>query len=133
VLAQARRAGLPVRLARAARYRHSRPGAVPFSGALEIPGRYLLRVSASAPDPTNPHTHANRFGYRAPNGRTARLDLAITAAFDRFCFPANGGCSAAVAAPPGSELARVLGATSAVARVGFDHAKVGRLDLDTGA
>ena len=59
----------------------------------------------------------------------AQLGLATAAAFDRFCFPAGGGCSASLAAPPGSALADALGDTSAEARVGFDHAKLARLDL----
>lgn len=123
-----RRAGLPGRHG-AVRYRHSRPGVVPFTGALDIPGAYQLKVGASAPDPTNPHRHSNRFTYRGRNGRVAQLGLATAIAFDRFCFPEAGGCSAKVAAPPGSALAEVLGGTSAQARVGFDHAKVARLDV----
>jgi hypothetical protein len=126
-----RRAGLPGRLARAARYRHSRPGSVPFNGTLQLPGRYRLAVSASEPDPTNPHQHLNRFTYRGPSGRIGQLGLATDTAFDRFCFPASGGCSASVEAPPGSALARLLGGTCAEARVGFDHAKLTRLDIST--
>ena len=130
--AHLRRAGLPGRLRGAMRYRHSRPGLVPSSAALGIPGAYRLEVSASTPDPTNPHEHSNRFTYRGRNGRIGQLGLATAAAFDRFCFPAAGGCSAHLAAPPGSALADVLGGTSAEARVGFDHAKLARLDLTTG-
>jgi hypothetical protein len=126
-----RRAGLPARRTGAARYRHSPPGAVPFRGALEIPGRYRLAVSASAPDPTNPHQHSNLFTYRGPSGRRAQLGLATDTAFDRFCFPDTGGCSATVAAPPGSAFERLLGGTAAEARVGFEHAKVKRLDIST--
>jgi hypothetical protein len=124
-----RRAGLPGRLRGAARYRHSRTGVVPFSGTLDIPGGYRLEVSASASDPTNPHQHSNRFTYRGRSGRVGQLGLATATAFDRFCFSAAGGCSASVAAPPGSVLADVLGGTSARARVGFDHAKLARLDI----
>jgi hypothetical protein len=124
-----RRAGLPGRLGRAMRYRHSRPGVMQSSGALDVPGAYRLEVSASAPDPTNPHQHSNRFTYRGPGGRVAQLGLATATAFDRFCFPTADGCSATVAAPPGSAVAEVLGATSAIARVGFDHAKLARLDV----
>ena len=127
--ARLRRAGLPGRLGRAVRYRHSRRGAAPFRGTLDIPGAYRLEVVASTPDPTNPHQHSNRFTYRGKGARIAQLGLAAGAAFDRFCFPAGGGCSASVAAPPGSVLAGALGATSAVARVGFDHARLARLDL----
>jgi hypothetical protein len=58
-----------------------------------------------------------------------QLGLATAAAFDRFCFPAGGDCSASVVAPPGSALADVLGGTSAEATVGFDHAKLARLTL----
>jgi hypothetical protein len=126
-----RRAGLPARVARAARYQHSRPGAVPSSGALDIPGKYRLAVSATAADPTNPHQHSNRFSYSGPNGRTAQLGLATETAYDRFCFPASGGCSASVEAPPGSALAHLLGATSAEARAGFEHAKIARLNIAT--
>ncbi len=122
-----RRAGLPGRLG-TVRYRHSRPGVVPFSGALGIHGGYGLEVSASAPDPTNPHQHSNLFTYRGRDGRVAQLGLATATAFDRFCFPAAGGCSAGVAAPPGSPLADALGGTSAQALVGFDHARLARLD-----
>jgi hypothetical protein len=124
-----RRAGLPGRLRRAMGYRHSRPGVVPSRGVLDVPGAYRLEVSASAPDPTNPHQHSNRFSYRGRSGRIAQLGLATATAFDRFCFPAAGGCSARVVAPPGSVLAEVFGDTSATARVGFDHAKLARLDV----
>ena len=124
-----RRAGLPGRLRGAVRYRHSRRGIVPFKGTLDTPGAYRLKVSASTPDPTNPHQHSNRFTYRGPSGRVVQLGLATAAAFDRFCFPAGGDCSASVAAPPGSALADVLGGTSAKATVGFDHAKLARLAL----
>lgn len=130
--AHLRRAGLPGRLRGAVRYRHSRAGVVPSSGVLHIPGGYRLEVSATAPDPTNPHEHSNRFTYRGRDGRMGQLGLATAAAFDRFCFPAAGGCGARLAAPPGSALADVLGETSAEARVGFDHAKLARLDLSTG-
>jgi hypothetical protein len=130
VLAAAmRRAGLPGRLGRAMGYRHSRPGVVPSSGALDVPGAYRLEVSASAPDPTNPHRHSNGFTYRGRRGQVDRLGLATATAFDRFCFPTAGGCNATVAAPPGSALAEVLGGTSTQARVGFDHAKLARLDV----
>jgi hypothetical protein len=124
-----RRAGMPGRLRRAMSYRHSRSGVVPSSGALAVPGAYRLEVSASAPDPTNPHRHSNRFTYRGRSGRAAQLGLATATAFDHFCFPTAGGCSATVAAPPGSALAEALGDTSATARVGFDHAKLARLDV----
>jgi hypothetical protein len=124
-----RRAGLPGRLRGTVRYRHSRPAVVPSRGTLDVPGAYRLEVSASTPDPTNPHQHSNRFSYRGRNGRLAQLGLTTATAFDRFCFPAGGDCSASVAAPPGSALADVLGGTSAKARVGFDHAKLARLDL----
>jgi hypothetical protein len=130
VLAAAlRRAGLPGQLGRAMGYRHSRPGVIPSSGALDVPGAYRLEVSASAPDPTNPHRHSNRFTYRGRTGRAAQLGLATATAFDHFCFPTAGGCSATVAAPPGSALAEVLGGTATQARVGFDHAKLARLDV----
>jgi hypothetical protein len=129
LVARLRRAGLPARFAPAARFRHSRPGVVPFSGALDIPGRYRLEVNAVAPDPTNPHRHSNRFSYRARTGSAARFGLATAPAFDRFCFPTAGGCTALVAAPPGSAMANLLGGTSATARVGFDHARLARLGL----
>jgi hypothetical protein len=134
VLAAAlRRAGLPGRLRRAVRYRHSRTGAVPSRGALDIPGAYRLEVSAALEDPTNPHQHTNRFAYRGRSGRVVQLGLAAANAFDRFCLPEAGDCSASVAAPPGSVLANALGGTSAQARVGFDHAKLARLNLSLGA
>lgn len=128
-----RGAGLPGRLAHAARYRHSRAGALPFRGALDLPGRYRLKVRASAPDPTNPHQHSNHFTYGSRSGRKAELALTTGTAIDRFCFPASGGCRATVSAPPGSALARLVGGTSAEARVGFDHAKLARLDISTRA
>jgi hypothetical protein len=124
-----RRAGLPVRLARKAGYRHSPAGAVPFRAALDVPGRYRLEVRASTADPTNPHRHSNRFRYRGPKGRNARLDVSIGSAFDRFCFPDSGDCHASVAAPRGSALRRLLGDSPAEARVGFDHARLDRIDL----
>jgi hypothetical protein len=127
--ARLRRAGLPARLARGARYRHSHPGLVPSRGRLDVLGRYRLDVSASAPDPTNPHQHSNTFTYRGRSGRSGQLGLTTAAAFDRFCFPPAEGCSATVAAPPGSAMAGLLGGTSAAARVGFDHAKLARLVL----
>jgi hypothetical protein len=124
-----RRAGLPGRLGRAVRYQHSRSGVAPFSGALDVPGGYRLEVSASTLDPTNPHQHSNRFSYRGRSGRAGQLGLATATARDRFCITAAGGCSASLAAPPGSVLAGVLGGTSAQARIGFDHAKLARLDV----
>jgi hypothetical protein len=124
-----RHAGMPGRLRRAMSFRHSRSGVVPSRGALDVPGAYRLEVSASTPDPTNPHRHSNRFTYRGPSGRAAQLGLATATAFDRFCFPTAGDCSATVTAPPGSALAEALGDTSAIARVGFDHAKLARLDI----
>jgi hypothetical protein len=129
VAARLRRAGLPAGFAPGASYRHSRPGVVPFSGALDIPGRYRLEVNAVAPDPTNPHRHSNRFSYRGRTGSAAQFGLAIATAFDRFCFPTAGGCTALVAAPPGSAMAKLLGGTSATARVGFDHARLARLGV----
>jgi hypothetical protein len=127
--ARLRRAGLPARLAPAVRYRHSRPRVVPFSGLLDVPGRYRLEVDAVTPDPTNPHRHMNRFFYRGRSGRGGNLELATDTAVDRFCFPTAGGCRAQVGAPPGSALAKLLGGTTATARVGFDHERLARLDL----
>jgi hypothetical protein len=124
-----RRTGLPARLRRALRYRHSRRGVVPFKAALELPGAYHLEVNASALDPTNPHEHSNRFTYPAQSGRAPQLGLEAAAAVDRFCFPVAGNCSAFLAAPPESALANLLGDTSAEARVAFDHVKLPRIDL----
>jgi hypothetical protein len=129
--ASLRRAGLPARLSSAMRYRHSRQGVVPFTGELTVPGRYSLRVRAGDTDPTNPHDHVNRFDQRGRNGRLATLGLSADDAFDRFCLSSSGGCAAAVGAPRRSGLARLLGGTSAIARIGFDHARLGRLDLST--
>jgi hypothetical protein len=132
VLAAAlRRAGLPARLAKAMRYRHSPAGAVPFRGALTVPGRYSLLVRAGDADPTNPHDHVNRFDHRGRNGRLATLGLSADDAFDRFCLSSSGACTASVGAPRRSALARLLGGSPAIARVGFDHARLGRLDLST--
>ena len=130
VLARAlRRAGLPGRTTPKARYRHSRRGSVPFRGRLLVPGRYGVAVSASDLDPTNPHDHVNRFQHRGLDRRTGTLDLAITNAVDRFCFPDSGTCSATVRAPRGSALARLLGGRSAPVRAGFDHERLPRIDL----
>jgi hypothetical protein len=127
-----RRAGLPGRVARTARYRHSRPGALPFTGKLTVPGRYRLRVSAREPDPTNPHDHSNLFSYRGRTGRVTQLGLSAGSAFDRFCLPASGGCRASLGAERGSGLGRLFGDTSAPARIGFDHAKLRRVGLALG-
>ena len=124
-----RRAGLPGRLRRAMRYRHSRSGTLPSRGVLGIPGAYRLEVSATLADPTNPHQHSNRFAYRSRSGRMVQLGLAAANAFDRFCLPEAGDCSASVAALPGSGLANALGGTSAQARVGFDHSRLARIDV----
>ncbi len=124
-----RRAGLPGRLRRAVRYQHSRPGVVAFRGVLDIPGAYRLEVSASTADPTNPHQHSNAFTYQGRSGRVGQLGLATSAAFDRFCLSGSAGCGASVEAAPGSALADALGGPSAQARIGFDHAKLARLDI----
>ncbi|MGH2714084.1 MAG: hypothetical protein ACRDM7_09425 [Thermoleophilaceae bacterium] len=131
VLARAlRRAGLPGRLVRSARYRHSPRGRVPSSGRLVVPGGYEIAVSASDLDPTNPHDHLNRFEHRGRSGRISSLSLSSQDAADRFCFPASRSCSATVRAPRGSALARLLGGRSAPAVVGFDHEQLARIDLD---
>lgn len=133
VLAKAlRHAKLPAELAPEARYGRSGAGAVPSTGTLVVPGQYSLRVSASELDPTNPHDHVNRFEYRGRGRRVATLDLSITDAFDRFCFVAAGTCSAVVGAPADSLLGCVFGGTSAPVRIGFDHAKIERVDLSLG-
>jgi len=124
-----RRAGLPGKRARAARYRHSLAGAVPSSGRLAIPGRYEIAVSASDLDPTNPHDHLNSFEHQTDDGRVGALTLSSQDAIDRFCFPASGSCSASVGAPRGSALGRLLGGRSAPVRVGFDHEKLARIEL----
>jgi hypothetical protein len=130
VLAAAlRRAGLPARAARAARYRHSQPGVLPATGTLAVPGQYRLGVSATQLDPTNPHDHVNRFEHRGRGGRSATVDLRVDDAFDRFCFPVSGGCSATVRARPGSMVGGLLGAAPAPVRVGFDHARLARVEL----
>lgn len=124
-----RRAGLPGRAARGARYRHSPGGVLPAVGDLAIPGVYGLRVSASDADPTNPHDHRNDFEYRARRGRLLRLGISTNDAFDRFCFPEGGECSATVRATRGTGFSRLLGGTSVPARVGFDHRKIDRINL----
>lgn len=131
VLVQAlRRAGLPGRLTRSARYRHSPRGVVPSTGRLAVPGQYEIAVSATDLDPTNPHDHVNHFEHRRDPGRLARLSLRSKDAVDRFCFPASGGCTASVRAPRGSALRRLLGGRSAPVLVGFDHDKLPHVDLD---
>jgi len=130
VLARAlRRAKLPAEVVPGTRYVHSADGVVPFTGTLTVPGQYSLSVSASDLDPTNPHDHVNRFEHRGRGRRVGILDLSITDAFDRFCFVTAGGCSAVVAAPAGSLLACVFGGTSAAVRIGFDHARIERVEL----
>ncbi len=131
VLARAlRRAGLPGRLARAARYRHSAPGVVPATGRLAVPGQYAITVRATDLDPTNPHDHVNYFEHRGEAGRVSRLSLTSEDAADRYCFPSSGTCTASVRAPRGAALRRLLGGRSAPVVVGFDHEKLPRIDLD---
>jgi hypothetical protein len=127
-----RRAKLPAEVIPAARYEHSATGVVPFTGMLVVPGQYSLRVTATAADPTNPHDHVNRFESRGRGRRVGAVDLSITDAFDRFCIPAVGGCVAVVEASPGSLLACVFAGTSAPVRIGFDHAKIERVELSLG-
>jgi hypothetical protein len=130
VLARAlRRAGLPGKWARGTRYRHSAPGAVPSRGRLVVPGQYEIAVSASDLDPTNPHDHVNTFEHRAGRGRVATLGFASQDAFDRFCFPEPGRCSASIRAPRHSAIGRMLGGRTAPVRVGFDHQKLARIDI----
>lgn len=121
-----RRAGLPARLARRARYRHSPAGRIPFRGSLVVPGEYRLGVTAQNVDPTNPHDHVNRFEYRGPRGRAAELGLSTADAIDRFCL---SDCKAYVRAWRGTALARLLGGRSAPVRAGFDHEKLARVGL----
>jgi hypothetical protein len=123
-----RRAGLPGRLARGARYRHSRARVVPSQGSLVL-GSYRLRVSATRLDPTNPHDHRNRFRYRGPGRRAATVDLSARDAVDRFCFPASRDCSASIRAKRGSSFAQLLGGRSASATVAFDHEPIDRVQL----
>jgi hypothetical protein len=127
-----RRAKLPTDVIPGARYGHLGSGVVPSTGTLVVPGLYSIRVTASDVDPTNPHDHVNRFEYRGRGRRVGTLELSIADAFDRFCFTAGGNCTATVAAPAGSLLACVLGGTSAPVRIGFDHAKIDRIDLRLG-
>jgi hypothetical protein len=125
-LALARR-GLPVRLARRISYSPGRSGAGRVT-RIVVPGQYRLAVEARTPDQR--HDHVNRFEHLARDGRTASLGVTAKGALDRFCFPAAGGCSASVAATPGSPVARLLGGRPAPVRVAFDHEKVARIDLD---
>jgi hypothetical protein len=130
VLARAlRRAGLPGKRARKARYRHSPPGVVPSSGRLVVPERYKIDVSARDLDPTNPHDHLNSFEHLDDDGDAATLTLSSQDAFDRFCFPAAGNCSATIKAPTGSAIGRLLGGRTAPVRVGFDHEKLAEIDI----
>ncbi len=120
--------GLPGRLARDARFRHSSPELVPSTGRLVVPGLYRIDVSASALDPTNPHDHVNSFDGVGP-GRAESVGLFTDDAFDRFCFPSVGGCEVFVRAHRRSPLRELLGDGSAVPRVGFDHVKIERVNL----
>jgi hypothetical protein len=124
-----RRAGLPGRLARDARYRHSTPETVPSSGDLVVPGKYRIEVSASELDPTNPHDHVNSFNSVGPSGEAASMGLFTDDAFDRFCFPSSGNCTVFVRAHRRSPLRGLLGNGSVIARAGFDHAKIKRIEL----
>jgi hypothetical protein len=127
-----RRDGLPARFAKGARLRHSSAGQVPSRGALRVAGRYRVLVSAAADDPTNPHDHANEFSYVDRNGGLAELGLVTNDAADRFCFPAQGGCSARMRAHPMSPVRALIGDGSAPVTVGFDHARISRIDLVVG-
>jgi hypothetical protein len=124
-----RRADLPAGLVEEARYRHSPPGALPSIGDLGIPGAYGVRVRATDADPTNPHDHRNDFVYQPRRDRQLRLRLSTDDALDRFCFPESGECAASIRAARRTAFSRLLGGTFADARVGFDHARLSRIDL----
>ena len=124
-----RRAGVPGRLARDARYWHSSAQAVPSTGQLVVPGKYRIDVSASELDPTNPHDHMNSFNSVGRNGRLAPMGLFTDDAFDRFCFPSPAGCRVFVRAHRRSPVRGLLGDGSTIARVGFDHAEIERIEL----
>ena len=118
------RGGLPVRLAPRIRYSPARAGR---AARIVVPGQYRLEVVARTLDQR--HDHANRFEHVGRVGSTASLGVTAKGALDRFCFPAAGGCSASVAATPGSTAARLLGGPSAPVRVAFDHERIARIDL----
>ncbi len=124
-----RRGGLPGRVAPDARYRHQIAQAVASTGELVVPGKYRIAVSASEPDPTNPHDHLNSFSSVSPDGRIAAMGLFTDDAFDRFCFPSPGGCRVFVRAHRNSPVRALLGDGSTIARVGFDHAPIARVAL----
>jgi len=124
-----RHAGLPGRLTRDARYRHSSPEALPSTGELVVPGQYRIEVSAGELDPTNPHDHVNSFSSVGQNGRVAVMGLFTDDASDRFCFPSSGSCDVFVRAHRRSPVRGLLGDGSAVARAGFDHAEIKRIEL----
>ena len=113
-----RRRGLPANLARRARG---------GDGRIVVPGQYRLTVRAALVD--QPHDHANRFERAARGGRVTSLGLETAGAVDRFCFPAAGGCTAAVAATPRSTVGRLVGGAAPAVRAAFDHRKIARLDL----
>lgn len=125
----ARRAGLPATIVQASRYRHSPPGVVPSRGRLVVPGSHTVAVSASQPDPTNPHDHTNLFEHRGG----AALGLTIEDAFDRFCLSPGEGCSASLQVAGGSALRQLLGGTRAPVRAAFDHDRLPRVDIVLGA
>ena len=50
-------------------------------------------------------------------------------AFDRFCFPSPAGCRVFVRAHRRSPVRDLLGDGSTIARVGFDHAEIERIEL----
>ncbi len=128
-----RRAGLPGRVSRDARYQHSDAPAAPSMGALVVPGKYRIEVSASELDPTNPHDHVNSFSSVSHNGRLAVMSLFTDDAFDRFCFPSVGSCDVFVRAHRRSPVRELLGDGSVVARAGFDHAEIERVAVDLGS
>jgi len=95
----------------------------------------IVAVPTGLTDPGSPplannFDHLNRFAHRPPGGGPpVTLGLRTRDAVDRFCFPAAGGCSAAVTTAPGSAARRMLGRARPAVRVAFDHRRIARLDL----
>jgi len=123
-----RRAGLPGRHSDG-RYRHSDPAAALSTGELVFPGKYRIEVAASELDPTNPHDHVNSFSSLGRDGRRGAMGLFVDDAFDRFCLPSTATCNVFVRAHRRSPVRELFGDGSAVARIGFDHAEIPRVDL----
>ena len=60
------------------------------------------------------------------------MGLFVDDAFDRFCLTSTGTCTVLVRAHRRSPVRELFGDGSAVARIGFDHAEIPRINLELG-